>query len=81
MSDNDKLKDFIDKESTSANPDFEKKLRERIKKSAKRAQGTSDFAEFGFIKIWSVLLEIFSKIFAHTTKKPSHKTDNNRREQ
>lgn len=69
MNFDDDLKDLINE--TDANKRSEadaQRAKQKIITKAKRQQGQKDLLDFGFVKIWTILLELFSIIFVNVKK-------------
>jgi|GEM_PF-6436040 len=77
MSANDPLEKLInDFDAIEVKEPPHKRL-EKISKSASNKQSTGDIVDFGFVKIWTVLLEIFSIFYVQTQERKNNVTYKN----
>lgn len=70
----DELEKALDfDESSTRSPEDKNRAAQRIVSRAKRQKGRSDFLEFGFVKMWSVVLEFLGLFYVEYKRKKDFK--------
>lgn len=74
----DELKKILDLDDGSVRSiENERIAAKKIVSRAKRRQGSNDFLEFGFIKMWTIVLEFFGLFYKEAKRNSDFKSPKN----